>query len=409
MKKSVLGRSRECLTQNYGQQGLEIVSGSGPWVKAREENGVEESYLDMLCGLGATSLGHCHQALVEAIGDQVRYLGHVSNLYVNEPSVQLAEKLVELSDFDSAKVFFCNSGTEANEAAVKLARLWGYSRFGPKKKTIIALKNGFHGRTWMSISLTGQAKMQEQFGAIVEGIRFANLNDIESLRAAVDDTVCAIIFETIQAEGGIHVMSQEFYDEINCLAKAHQFLKIADEVQTGIGRTGEMFCYQHYSSFDSDSEPDIVTMAKALGGGLPLGAMMAKDGAASHLIPGSHAATFGGNPICCAVGLAVLNVIEADGLFEVADRRGQALIADLKASSVGVLDKIKEIRGRGFMIGVELEDGLTAAEVVKRMQTLRVLVGSAGPQVVRFLPPLIATNDELALASDKFRLALNGL
>lgn len=389
------------LAPNYGVLKLEIISGKGAYVWARDDNGKKKKCLDLLCGLGVTSLGHCHPAIVSAIEKQVKILMHVSNLYATGPMAELAWRLAEASGFGEAKVFFCNSGTEANEAAGKLARIWAHENFGEGKNKIIALKNSFHGRTFLSISLTGQSKMQDKFAPVVPGVEFVEMNDIDGLNKVVDDKVCAVIFETIQAEGGVNVMSEEFYHEINRLSRVYNFLRIVDEVQTGIGRTGKMFSWEHFGG-RSDDGPDIITLAKALGGGLPMGAIIAKGQVGQFLLVGSHAATFGGNPVVCAAASAVLKTIYQKNLLINVTSLGNYLIDSLKYSMSKYSSKIKEVRGRGFMVGVELQKEYLASSVIAEMRNKGVFLGTAGAQVVRFLPPFIIDEEEISGAVTKF-------
>ncbi len=396
-----LQKANEFLMPNYGVMGLEIISGKGAWVWTRNAQGKRKKCLDLLCGLGVTSIGHCHPAVIKAIEKQSKKLMHVSNLYATDATAELAERLAKLTGQDTARVFFCNDGTGAVEAAAKLSRIWAHDNYVADKNKIIALKNSFHGRTWMSISLTGQAKMQEKFAPGVPGIKFVSLNDINGLCREVNDNVCAIIFETIQAEGGINVMTQEFYEEIEIMAKKYNFLRIVDEIQTGIGRTGAMFSFRHFE-IGNYTGPEIITLAKALGGGLPIGAVIARDEVGDYLLAGSHAATFGGNPVACAAALAVLKVIKENGLIEKVRQNGIFLMEVFQTFARKYSQKIKNVRGRGFMIGVELQDGYKAADVFKAMYEKGVLVGTAGPQVVRFLPPFIVTEEELYKALKKF-------
>ncbi|MBD3359617.1 MAG: acetylornithine/succinylornithine family transaminase [Candidatus Buchananbacteria bacterium] len=403
-----LKKANRFLMPNYGELGLEITSGQGAWVWTRNAQGKRKKCLDLLCGLGVTSLGHCHPEVVKAIEKQSQKLMHVSNLYATGPMAELAAALAEKNG-DNTNVFFCNSGTEAVEAAVKLARIWAYEKFGHKKNKIIYFKNSFHGRTWMSISLTGQAKMQEKFGPVVEGIVQAEFNS-RTLSDFVDHDTCAIIFEIVQTEGGVNVITDGFYDEILRLSKEYNFLKIVDEVQTGVGRTGEFFAHWHFKGNPYYEVPEIITMAKALGGGLPIGAVLARGEVGDYLLPGSHAATFGGNPVACAAGLAVLKIIERQNLMARVEKLGLHLLKRrLFEISCEFYDKIKEYRGGGFMFGVELHEPYKAVDVVKAMYEKGVLLGTAGPQVVRFLPPFIITEEELDKALQKFEQVIKDL
>ncbi len=402
---STLQLANGSLMPNYGEMLLEIISGKGAYVWTRDAQGKRKRCLDLLCGLGVNSLGHCHPDVVAAIAKQSKKLMHVSNLYGTSPMAELAQKLVELTGDVNANVFFCNSGTEANEAAGKLARLWAYEVHGPQKNKIVALKGGFHGRTLLSITMTGQDKMQKKFTPGETFVELVEFNNIKDLRKVIDHDVCAVIYETIQAEGGVNVMHSDFSEEIVNLSEEYQFLGICDEVQTGVGRTGDFF------SFDSlgFAKPDIITLAKALGGGLPIGAMIATCGIGDYLVPGSHAATFGGNPVVCAAALAVLKVIEKEDLLSSMNSLDDYIKLYLHSLKQRHNDKIKEVRGKGMMIGVELFDGFSAGDVVKQMYEKGVLIGTAGPQVVRFLPPLNVTEEQLDKALIKFAQVIKNL
>jgi predicted acetylornithine/succinylornithine family transaminase len=400
---ATLSRANEFLMPNYGLLDLEIYSGKGAWVWTRDANGKKAECLDLLCGLGVNSLGHCYPYVVEAIMEQLDTLGHVSNLYATPTMAQLSERLSELSGLPEAKVFFCNSGTEANEAAMKLARIRGFKISGPEKREVIYLTNSFHGRTLWSISATGQPKKQEMFGAPIPGMIEVPLNDIESLRKAACKNTCAVIFETIQAEGGINIMNAEFYGEMMKLSDEFDFLTIVDEVQTGIGRTGKMFSFERF-----DRRPDIITLAKALGGGLPIGAIVAGEGTGDYLIGGSHAATFGGNPIVCAAGLAVLDVIEQENLLERISIIGSLLNTELMLLAMRHLKVVADRRGAGCLFGLELKEP-RAGEVVKKMRAMDVLIGTAGEKVVRIMPPFIIERRELDAALEKLDQVLDTL
>jgi len=404
---STLQTSNHYLMPNYGELGLEITSGQGAYVWTRDKKGKRKKCLDLLCGLGVTSLGHCHPAVVKAIERQSQRLMHVSNLYGTSPMAELAARLAKLAGEEEARVFFCNSGTEANEAAGKLARIWAHENYDDKKK-IVALKNSFHGRTWLSITMTGQPKMQEKFDPRVPGIEFVALNDFAGLHRVIDHDVCAVIYEVIQAEGGIHPMDWEFYREIAELSKRYNFLRIVDEVQTGVGRTGEFFAFKSMEEKRSDY-PDIITLAKALGGGLPIGAVIAKASVGKYMLAGSHAATFGGNPVVCAAALAVLQTIEKENLIHKVIKLGTYLKLALLNISHKYEQKIKEVRGSGLMLGVELHQDYKAADVVSAMYKKGILIGTAGPQVVRFLPPFIVTEEELSKVLHKFEQVIKSL
>jgi acetylornithine aminotransferase/acetylornithine/N-succinyldiaminopimelate aminotransferase len=377
----------------YGKgRTLAFVKGSGSRVEDADGN----TYLDFLSGLAVNGLGHCHPRVVEAIKAQAEKLIHVSNLYYIEPQVRLAERLVENSF--ASKCFFCNSGAEANEAAIKLARKWGNTAgTGPG---IMTFKSSFHGRTVATITATGQEKFQKCFHPLVEGFRYASLNDLKSVEDALEEGTCAIMLEVIQAEGGVNVASQEFMTAVRQLCDERNLLLVLDEVQTGMGRTGRLFGYEHYGI-----EPDIVTLAKSLGGGVPIGAMLAGPKVAETFQPGDHASTFGGNPLASAAGLATAEVMTSDGFLEnVRELSGYIFSRLEEAKSRHAF--IKEVRGLGMLIGIEFDSpvGKIVAECVERS----LIVGTAGENVLRLLPPLTTTREEIDEAFNIIEPVLEG-
>lgn len=372
---------KKYLMDTYNRYPIMPVKGEGTRVWDSEGN----AYLDFVAGIAVNSLGHCHPALVEAIKKQAETLIHCSNLYWNEKQIELARMISENSF--GGKVFFANSGAEANEGAIKLARKYASLKYGGKRYKIITAKNSFHGRTFGALTATGQEKYHKGFGPLLAGFKYVPLNDIEALYEAVDDEVCAIMLEVIQGEGGIHEATPEYVKAVRKICDENDLLFILDEVQTGIGRTGKLFGYEHYGVV-----PDIMTLAKGLGGGFPIGAIVAKEDKAVFK-PGDHASTFGGNPLACAAGIAVLNEVTKDGFLEGVDKKGKYFREGLET-----LQKkhkvVKEIRGKGLMVGceVDLED---ASEIVLKALEKGLLINSVSHNVLRFVPPLIVTEEEI--------------
>lgn len=372
---------KKYLMDTYNRYPIMLVKGEGTRVWDSEGN----AYLDFVAGIAVNSLGHCHPALVEAIKKQAETLIHCSNLYWNEKQIELARMISENSF--GGKVFFANSGAEANEGAIKLARKYASLKYGGKRYKIITAKNSFHGRTFGALTATGQEKYHKGFGPLLAGFKYVPLNDIEAIYEAVDDEVCAIMLEVIQGEGGIHEATPEYVKAVRKICDENDLLFILDEVQTGIGRTGKLFGYEHYSVV-----PDIMTLAKGLGGGFPIGAIIAKEDKAVFE-PGDHASTFGGNPLACAAGIAVLNEVTKDGFLESVDKKGKYFREGLET-----LQKkhkvVKEIRGKGLMVGCEL-DLEDASEIVLKALEKGLLINSVSHNVLRFVPPLIVTEEEI--------------
>ncbi|NLZ39339.1 MAG: acetylornithine transaminase [Firmicutes bacterium] len=347
----------------------------------------DKRYLDFVCGLAVNNLGHCHPQIVSAICQQAQQLMHTSNLYYTEPQIRLAERLVKNSCAE--KVFFCNSGAEANEAAIKLARKYGKQKKGEAFEIITAHRS-FHGRTLATVTATGQPKYHKGFEPMLPGFRYAEFNNLQSFADQINDKTCAILVEPVQGEGGVYPATAEFLQGLRHLCDEYDLLLIFDEVQCGMGRTGKIFAYEHYGV-----EPDVFTLAKALGGGLPIGAMCVKAKAAEILAPGEHASTFGGNPVVCAAANTVLDILLADGFLEQVKYLGdyfQQKLAQLSSP------RIVSIRGLGLMIGLEINgDG---AKVVSLCQEQGLLVNCIGGKTLRFLPPLIATEADFDAAAE---------
>lgn len=379
--QEIMERAARVLVPTYSRYPVAIVRGEGATVW--DADGKE--YLDLAAGLGTSNLGHCHPRVVEAIAHQASRLLHVSNLYHIEEQVRLAEALVERSFAERA--FFCNSGAEANEAAIKLARKASRDRYGPGRHEILVMENSFHGRTMATLSATGQAKVREDFEPLLEGFRFVPFNDLPALEAAVTERTCAVLVEPIQGEGGVIVPDEGYLPGLRRLCDARDLLLVYDEIQTGFGRTGHLFAYEAFGA-----PPHIMTVAKSLGGGVPIGAMLTTDDLAQHLGPGTHASTFGGNPLVCAAALAALEALEAEQLMANARKVGayfRQRLEELQARHQAV----REVRGLGLMIGVELDRD--ARPFLLNALERGVIISCPKETVWRFLPPLVITEADV--------------
>lgn len=363
----------------------------GKGIKLYDTDGRE--YYDFLAGIAVNALGHGHPALVEAVKTQAGNLIHCSSLYYIESQAKLAKLLVENSCAD--RIFFSNSGAEANEGAFKLARIYFKKKGMPEKFGIITLKKSFHGRTLTTVAATGQEKYQKPYAPLIPGFKHVPLNDIDSLRAAVDDETCAIMMEPIQGESGVYPADVEYVRAVRKLCDEKGLLLIFDEIQTGMARTGKLFGYQHFGV-----EPDIFTLAKALAGGLPIGALCAKEHVASAFEPGDHGSTFGGNPLVCSAAIAVMNTIIDDKLCDNAKDMGLYFKSSLEKIAEK-LNIVSEIRGAGLMIGIQLNSD-KAVEVKNKLFEKGFLVGSVGTNIIRMLPPLILTKADIDLFSTAF-------
>lgn len=371
---------KKYLMESYSR--FDVVFENGLGTKVYDINGKE--YLDFVAGVAVNCLGHCHPSIIEAIDEQSKKLIHVSNLYWTPTQTQLAKKLVCLSDHDT--VFFCNSGTEANETAIKIARKYGKLKAVPEKYEIITMKNSFHGRTMGSLTVTGQSKYQKDFLPLMGGVKNVSFNDITDLQNSISEKTCAVIIEPIQGEGGIISADKEFLLEAKKLCEKNDALLIFDEVQCGIGRTGDLFAYQSFGVV-----PDIVCLAKGLGGGFPIGAVLANK-KASVFKPGDHGCTFGGNPLGCAVSLAVLKeLVENKIIYEVKDK-GKIFKEEIQ-KLIKKYDFVKKIDGKGLMLGIHLD--IEANKVVGKAFDKGLLIIGAGNNVVRIVPPLNITIDEI--------------
>ncbi len=375
--ETLVRREHDALMHNYGRLPVAFVRGEG----AHLYDADGRRYVDCMAGIGMINVGHCHPAVVEAIQRQAATLISVSNLYYTEPMISLAEWIRDRGL--GGRVFFCNSGAEANEAALKLARKHG----GPERTEVVSLIDGFHGRTYGALSLTGQPDKQTRFAPLVPGVRYVERDDVPGLRAAVGPQTCAIFVETIQGEIGVQPVRNEMLRLARQLADEHGALLVFDEIQTGMGRTGPLFSYQ-----DLDVTPDVMTLAKSLGGGVPIGAVTARPGLDEVFAPGDHGSTFAGSPLACAAALAACHVLDDAALQAHVREQGKRLLAGLEGL---VADGLAvEARGRGLMCGVDLVMP-RAAEAVRAMLDEGYLVNNTTPRTLRFLPPLVISGDDV--------------
>ncbi len=364
----------------YGTRKLAIVRGEGKYVWDAEGR----RYLDFLAGISVANLGHCHPQVTKAICDQAQQILHTSNLYYIEPQVKLAELLSKHSFAD--KWFFCNSGAEANEAAIKLARRYWQQQDTPKP-TIVTAHASFHGRTLTTISASGQTKLHDGFSPLMQGFKYADFNSLSALEAAITPDVGAILLEPVQGEGGVRTPDKNYLTQVRQLCSDKNILMILDEIQTGLGRTGALFAHQHGSV-----TPDIMTLAKSLGNGVPIGAMGCTDEAAKGFAVGSHGSTFGGNPLCTAAALATVQALLDEQLVENAAGMGEYFREELHTLA-DKHDVVKEVRGWGLMIGMEVT--CPAADIIYALFEKDIIVGPAGAHVVRFLPPLTIHKEDV--------------
>ncbi len=391
--------------KTYGRFPLALERGEG--CRVWDTDGKE--YLDFVAGIATCTLGHAHPAFIEAVTQQVQTLHHVSNLYYIPPQGELAKWLTHHSCAD--KVFFCNSGAEANEGAIKLARKYAHTKRQIENPIILTANASFHGRTLATITATGQPKYQKGFSPLVPGFVYVPYNDIEALEATIAELdqnqpqVAAIMLEPLQGEGGVRPGNPDYFQRVREICNEKDILLILDEVQAGMGRSGRFWGYENLGI-----EPDIFTSAKGLGGGIPIGALMCKA-SCDVFEPGNHASTFGGNPFACAVALRVCQTLEQDNLLENVQQRGEQLRANLETIAVKFPNLIQEVRGWGLINGMELksEIELTSIEIVKAVMASGLLLVPAGPKVVRFVPPLIVTEAEINQATEAVEAALAAL
>ena len=379
--KEIMELGDQYLMRNVGRIPLAPVKGEG----ARLWDADGREYLDFVSGIAVNSLGHCHPAVVEAICRQAGTLIHCSNLYYIEQQARLARLLAENSALD--KAFFCNSGAEANEAAIKLARKYAKLTRGAEKFEIITALHSFHGRTLATVTATGQPKYHKGFEPLPGGFKYAPFNDLAALEQLIGPATCAVLLEPVQGEGGVNVATRHYLEGVQMLCREHGALLIFDEVQTGLGRTGRFLAHHHFGV-----KPDILTLAKALGGGFPIGAMLAREDVAGAFQPGDHASTFGGNPLACAAALAAMEEILLGGVLENAASTGAYLYDKLKTLG-GKYPCVREVRGLGLLLGLEL--GLEGKEIVNGCQEKGLLINCVNNNVLRFIPPLTVTRGDV--------------
>ena len=383
MTSNTIDRADRFMFKTYKRFPITLVKGDG--CRVWDENGKE--YIDFVGGIAVCALGHTSPIVSKALYEQSRKLVHVSNLFYTQPQTELAQILVENSFAD--RVFFCNSGAEANEAAIKLARRYSKEKFGSGRHSIITMHNSFHGRTMATLSATGQEKIRVGFDPFLEGFRYVPFNDLGNLRSAIDGSVCAVMLEPIQGEGGVVLPDPDYLKGVREICREHDILFILDEVQVGMGRTGRLFAYQHFGI-----TPDIMTLAKALGNGLPIGAMLAIEELADAFGPGSHATTFGGTPLITAGALAVVKTLMNDGWTEKAGDMGDYF----KNQLINLQQKhsiIKDVRGLGLMLGLPLDR--EGAGIVSTCMERGFLINCVQERVLRFVPPLIIGKEEIDL------------
>lgn len=379
--KKFLNRWDSSLQNNYGKPAITLVKGNG--ILVTDADG--KTYMDFLGGIATSILGHAHPSVVKAVTKQISTLSHVSNFYAHPNAISLAEKLVAMTGDKNAKVFFCQSGAEANEAALKLSRRTG-------KVRVVAAQGAFHGRTMGALSLTGQPSKREPFLPLIKGVKHVPFGDIDAMRKAVSKKTAMVIIEPIMGEAGVIVPPQDYLQELRQICDKNGALLVIDAVQTGMGRTGDWFGYEY-----SGITPDVITLAKGLGGGLPLGAMIALGKAAELFQPGDHGSTFGGNPVTTAAGLAAIQFIESKEILTKVEKQGAHLIQEL-----ALIPGVKEVRGAGLLLGIELES-LKASDVSDAMRSAGVLVNAANATTIRIAPALIVTNAQITKFISIFR------
>ena len=379
--KKFLTRWDASLQNNYGKPAITLVKGKG--IVVTDADG--KTYLDFLGGIATSILGHAHPAIVKAVTKQVSVLSHVSNFYAHPNAIALAEKLTKMTGDKNAKVFFCQSGAEANEAALKLSRRTG-------KVRVVAAQGAFHGRTMGALSLTGQPSKREPFLPLIKGVKHVPYGDIDAMRKAITKKTAMVIIEPIMGEAGVIVPPAEYLQQLRELCDKNASLLVIDAVQTGMGRTGDWFGYEY-----SGITPDVITLAKGLGGGLPLGAMIALGKAADLFQPGDHGSTFGGNPVTTAAGLAAIEFIESKKILAKVEKQGAHLMQEL-----ALIPGVKEVRGAGLLLGIELES-LKASDVSDAMRKAGVLVNAANATTIRIAPALIVTDAQINKFISLFR------
>jgi len=382
MQQEWIDKGKKYLANTYNRFPIGIAKGERCWLW--DMNG--RRYLDFLSGIAVCNLGHANKNVVDGVTTQARKLMHISNLFYTDAQIKAAELLVENCFGD--KAFFCNSGAEANEAAIKLARRYSWKHHGEGRSQIIAMENSFHGRTIATLSATGQAKFHVGFSPLVEDFVFVPFNDVEAFKKAVTDRTCAVMLECIQSEGGVFVAQTDYLKKIREITQEKDILLILDEVQTGIGRTGKFFCYEHYGI-----EPDIMSLAKALGNGFPVGAIVAKDAVMDAFEPGTHASTFGGNPLASAAIIATINTMLEDGVIGKCEKMGAYLYQGMRGLQKRYPGLIIDVRGKGLLLGVEFSTEVNP--IVQDFLAEGVIIYASKGNVVRLLPPLIIEKEEI--------------
>ncbi len=383
--KKILKRWSSVVQNNYGTPSIALMKGKG--IVVTDADG--KQYLDFLGGIATSILGHAHPAIVKAVTKQISTLSHVSNFYAHPNAIELAEKLISMTGDKNAKVFFCQSGAEANEAALKLSRRTG-------KVRVVAAQGAFHGRTMGALSLTGQPSKREPFLPLIKGVKHVPYGDIEAMRKAVTKKTAMVIIEPIMGEAGVIVPPADYLQQLRQMCDDKGSLLVIDAVQTGMGRTGDWFGYEY-----SGITPDVITLAKGLGGGLPLGAMIALGKAAELFQPGDHGSTFGGNPVTTSAGLAAINFIESKKILKKVETQGSYLIQEL-----AMIQGVKEARGAGLLIGIELES-LKAADIATAMREAGVLVNAANETTIRIAPALVVSDAQINKFISIFKKVMN--
>ncbi len=385
------------LLENYARADVTFVRGSGCYLF--DENGTP--FLDLIAGIAVCALGHAHPEIAKAVAEQASTLVHTSNLYHHEPAGTLAQELARRSGM---RVFFCNSGTEANEAAIKLARKFAYRNGFPERSTVVACTGSFHGRTYGALAATANVSYREGFGPLPEGFRFTPFNDVSALDTAIDDETAAFIVEPVQGESGVNPATRAFLERARALCDERGALLVFDEVQCGMGRLGKLFAFEHFGV-----RPDIVTLSKALGNGLPIGAMLASEGCAPGLRAGDHGSTFGGSPVPAAAALAHLRLRDELDLDAHVAARSRTLFAELTALAREFPEVFDAPRGLGLLAALPVREPLRASDVAAALRAQRVLVGTAGGNALRFAPPLIISDNQLREGAAALRTVLKAL
>jgi acetylornithine/N-succinyldiaminopimelate aminotransferase len=381
MQEELIQKAKKYIANTYNRYPIVVTKGEGCWIW--DLNG--RRYLDFLAGIAVCNLGHVRKEVLDGLVAQAGKLFHISNLFYMEPQIKAAEILVENSFGD--KVFFCNSGAEANEAAIKLARLYSWKKHGKGRFEIIVMDNSFHGRTLCTLSATGQKKIQEGFDPLMEGFTYVPFNDMGALQKAISGKTCAVMLELIQAEGGVYVADKDYIKTLRAITKEKDVLLILDEVQTGIGRTGKLFAYEHY-----DIEPDLITLAKALGNGFPVGALVGKDAVMEAFEPGTHASTFGGNPLAVATVTATLNTLLGEGIIKNCKVMGKYVHKHL-LSLQKKYSFITDVRGKGLIWGIELS--IDGDAVQREFLKEGIILNCTKGKILRLVPPLIIGTEEI--------------